>query len=186
MLRLLERPAKQRALHRVVRPTGRERRFRADDFILTKTDAKGRITYANDTFLAVSGFRESEVLGAPHSIVRHPAMPRCVFQLLWETISSGRELFAYVVNLCKNGDHYWVLAHVTATTDAEGRIVGYHSNRRSPDRAAVAKIEPLYEKLCAIERSHGDRRAGLEASRRHLDEFVAETGKSFNEFVLSL
>lgn len=186
MLRLLERPAKQRALHRVIQPTGKERRFRADDFILSKTDPKGRITYANETFLAVSGFREEEVLGAPHSIVRHPAMPRCVFHLLWETISSGRELFAYVVNLCKNGDHYWVLAHVTATTDAGGRIVGYHSSRRVPERGAVAKIEPLYEKLCAIERSHGDRKAGLVASRRHLDELVAETGRSFNEFVLSL
>jgi len=186
MLRLLERPAKQRALHRVIRPTGRERRFPADDFILTKTDPKGRITYANDLFLTVSGFREAEVLGAPHSIVRHPAMPRCIFQLLWETISSGRELFAYVVNLCKNGDHYWVLAHVTATMDGEGRIVGYHSNRRSPDPAAVAKVVPIYSRLCAIERSHEDRRAGLEASRRHLDELVAASGKSFNEYVLSL
>jgi PAS domain S-box-containing protein len=170
----------------VIRPTGRERRFRADDFILTKTDPKGRITYANDLFLTVSGFREAEVLGAPHSIVRHPAMPRCIFQLLWETISSGRELFAYVVNLCKNGDHYWVLAHVTATMDGEGRIVGYHSNRRSPDPAAVAKVVPIYSRLCAIERSHEDRRAGLEASRRHLDELVSASGKSFNEYVLSL
>jgi PAS domain S-box-containing protein len=186
MLRLLERPAKPRALHRVIRPTGRERRFRADDFLLTKTDAKGHITYANDTFLAISGFREEEVLGAPHCIIRHPAMPRCVFQLFWDTISSGKEIFAYVVNLCKNGDHYWVLAHVTATMDGDGKITGYHSNRRSPERSAVAHIQPLYEQLVAIERQHADRKAGLEASRRHLDEIIAATGKSFNEFVLSL
>lgn len=186
MLRLFGGPATQRTLRRVIEPTGRERHFRADDFILSKTDPKGRITYANDTFLAVSGFREDEVLGAPHSIVRHPAMPRCVFQLLWETISAGRELFAYLVNLCKNGDHYWVLAHVTATMDGEGRIIGYHSNRRWAERSAIAKIEPLYEKLCAIERSHGDRKAGLVASRQHLDQLLAANGKSFNEFVLSL
>ncbi|GBD44797.1 Aerotaxis receptor [bacterium HR40] len=186
MLDLLQRPKRQRALHRVVQPTGRERSFRSDDFILSKTDSKGRILYANDTFLAVSGFRESELLGAPHSIIRHPEMPRCIFQVLWETISSGREIFAYIVNLCKNGDHYWVLAHVTATMDGEGRIVGYHSSRRCPDRAAVTRIRPLYEELLAIERRHADRATGLKASRQRLDEIVASTGKSFNEFVLSL
>lgn len=122
----------------------------------------------------------------PHSIVRHPEMPRCIFQVLWETIASGREIFAYVVNLCKNGDHYWVLAHVTPTTGEEGRIEGYHSSRRSPDRAAVTRIRQLYEELLAIERRHDNRGAALQASRSHLDRLVAASEKSFNEFVLDL
>ena len=186
MLSLLERKPPTRSIRRTVTPTGRERRFRNQDFILSKTDLKGRITYANDVFLAISGFTEREVMGAPHSIVRHPEMPRCVFQFFWETIKSGNEIFAYVVNLCKNGDHYWVLAHVTPTFDAAGQIVGYHSNRRSPDRRAVAEIKEVYANLLAIENRHQDRKEGLAASRSALDKMLADKGLSFNEFTLSL
>ena len=95
--------------------TGVERTFGEDEIIVSKTDLTGRITYANDVFLRISGYAEAEVLGQPHSIIRHPGTPRAVFSLLWRTIESGREIFAYVVNRAKNGDHYWVLAHVTPT-----------------------------------------------------------------------
>src|ERR1700761_62065 len=96
-----------------VRPTGKERLWGAEDIIVSKTNLKGIITYANLTFLQVAGYSEEEVLGKPHSIIRHPDMPRCVFKLLWDSISAGGEIFAYVLNLASNGDHYWVLAHVT-------------------------------------------------------------------------
>ena len=118
-----------------VKPTGVERRFAEDEVIVSKTDLRGHITYANEVFVRVSGFREDELLGAPHSIVRHPDMPRCVVQLLWDRIAAWHEVFAYVLNMSKNGDHYWVHAHVTPTFDEQGKIVGYHSNRRVPDAA---------------------------------------------------
>lgn len=113
-------------------PTGVERTFEPDQIIVTKTDLQGRITYANDVFLGVSAFEEHEVLGQPHNIIRHPDMPRCVFQLLWDTLRAGEELFAYVVNLAGDGAHYWVLAHVTPSVGPTGTVVGYHSNRRVP------------------------------------------------------
>lgn len=91
-------------------PTGVERRFGEDELIVTKTDLKGRITYCNEVFVRMSGYTEQECLGEPHNIIRHPDMPRCVFKLLWDTIQGGQEIFAYVLNLSKNGDHYWVLA----------------------------------------------------------------------------
>jgi PAS domain S-box-containing protein len=144
--------------------TGVERNFDADEFIVSKTDETGKIIYANNVFLRVSGYEEDEVLDQPHSMVRHPDMPRAVFKLLWERIQSGREIFAYVVNTAKNGDHYWVLAHVTPTFDASGAVKGFHSNRRKPSPEQVAAIKPLYEKLVAIEVEHPDRKAGLEAS----------------------
>jgi hypothetical protein len=72
--------------------------------------------------------------------VRHPRMPRCVFKLLWETIQSGQDIFAYVCNLARNGDHYWVYAHVTPTFDEKGSIIGYHSNRRAPDPRSLASV----------------------------------------------
>ena len=134
-------------LRRPVRPTGVERTFGQDEIIVSKTDLKGRITYANRVFLQVAGYTEREVLGAPHSLIRHPDMPRSVFQLLWDTIQGGREVFAYVVNLAKNGDHYWVLAHVTPTFDDAGKIVGYHSMRRLPARRL--KRRAAYTQRCA-------------------------------------
>ena len=87
--------------------TGHEVFFDDDEIIVSKTDLTGKITYANDMFLRIAGYKEVEVLGQPHSLIRHPDMPRSIFKLLWDTISAGGEIFAYVMNRCKNGDHYW-------------------------------------------------------------------------------
>ena len=118
---------------------------------------QGRITYANDVFLRVAGYSEKEVIGSAHSLVRHPDMPRSVFKLLWDTIQQRHEIFAYVNNLACNGDNYWVLAHVTPSVGRDGRVVGYHSNRRVPDRAAVAVVDGLYAQLREEERRQGEK-----------------------------
>lgn len=167
-------------------PTGHEIQFDPDEIIVSKTDLRGRLTYANRVFLRVAGYTEDEVLGAPHSLIRHPDMPRCVFQLLWNTIQAERELFAYVVNLAKNGDHYWVLAHVTPSFDAAGQLVGFHSNRRVPERRAVERVRALYDHLRAEERRLGDSRAGMEAGTRLLEAALDEHGAPYDEFVFSL
>ena len=98
-----------------VQPSGRETFFPASELIVSKTDLKGRITYANRLFCKVAGYREAELIGQPHSIIRHPDMPRSVFRLMWDTIEDRREIFASVKNMASNGDHYWVFAHVTPT-----------------------------------------------------------------------
>src|SRR5476649_17918 len=103
--------------------TGVERTFGDDEIIVTKTDTKGRITYANDVFLRVSAYPETEMLGQPHSMIRHPDIPRCVFKLLWDELEARREIFAYVLNLAGDGAHYWVLAHVTPSVGSDGRVV---------------------------------------------------------------
>jgi PAS domain S-box-containing protein len=79
-----------------ITPTGVECFFPEDEIIVSKTDLKGLITYANHTFLSIAGYTEEEVLGQPHNIIRHPDMPRCVFKLLWDTLKLRREIFAYV------------------------------------------------------------------------------------------
>ena len=86
--------------------TGKERFFADDELIVSKTDLKGRITYANNLFLEIADYSEKEVLGQPHSLIRHPDMPRSIFKLLWDTIQGGSEIFAYVINGTKFGDHY--------------------------------------------------------------------------------
>src|ERR687897_472191 len=95
-------PQTTRGAHRSVRPTGVERTFSPDELIVSKTDPRGVITYANDVFLRVSGYAMDEVIGQPHNLIRHPDMPRAVFQLLWETLAAGRELFAYINNLASD------------------------------------------------------------------------------------
>lgn len=166
--------------------TGVERSFGTDEIIVSKTDPKGRIIYANEVFLRLAGYSEAEIIGQPHSIIRHPAMPRCVFKLLWDTIQAGQEIFAYVLNRSKNGDHYWVLAHVTPTFDAQGNIVSYHSNRRSPRREAVAKAETLYRDLLAVEAAAEDRKQGMENSFKVLVDKLQALGVPYDEFVFAL
>ena len=166
-------------------PTGHERTFDEHEFIVSKTDLKGRITYVNDVFLRVSGYAEREVMGQPHSCIRHPDMPRAVFGLLWSEIAAGREVSAYVKNLAKDGAHYWVLAHVGATV-RDGRIVAYHSNRRVPDRAAVAAIEPVYALLRAEERRHQHPGDALAASSALLQELLDDRGVDYDRFVWSI
>lgn len=176
-----------RKLSRTVQPTDRERTFEEDEVIVSKTDLKGHITYANRVFIRVAGFDEGELLGAPHSIIRHPDMPRCVFKLLWDTIEAGEEIFAYVKNMAKNGDYYWVFAHVTPSYDARGTLIGYHSNRRMPKRQVVKEtIVPLYRSLLAEENRHRDRKAGLANSSQMLHSLLEERRIGYDEFVFSL
>lgn len=164
-------------------PTGIERTFGEDEIIVSKTDLQGRITYTNAVFARVAGYTESELIGAPHSIIRHPEMPRCIFELLWTTLRAKREFFGYVNNLAKNGDHYWVLAHVTPTFDGRGEVTGYHSNRRVPHAEAVAQARALYSALLGEERRHSSRSEGLAASARMLTELLAARDQSYDEWV---
>ncbi len=169
-----------------ITPTGVERFFKASEVIVSKTDTRGRITYANHVFLKVASYTEEEVLGKPHSIVRHPGMPRAVFKLLWDTIASGEEIFAYVLNMAKNGDHYWVFAHVTPTLADDGAIIGYHSNRRVPERRAVDAAAALYKAVLAEEQRHADPRKGLEAGFKLLVDLLQSKKMAYEEFVWTL
>ena len=164
-----------------------EQFFDDDEIIVSKTNLKGHITYANDVFLKIAGYTEQEVLGQPHSLIRHPDMPRCIFKLLWDTVQDGREIFAYVVNRCKNGDHYWVYAHVTPSRTGTGEVVGYHSNRRVPDRQILeGTIIPLYKDLKAAEDKESNRKEGLVSSSAMVANLLQENKVQYDEFVATL
>jgi PAS domain S-box-containing protein len=133
--------------------TGVERHLDESDVLTSKTDLRGVITYANDVFIHVAGYNPEELYGAPHSVIRHPAMPRSVFHLMWKTIESGKEFFGYVVNRAKDGDHYWVLAHVVPDLDPRSNeIIGYHSTRRRPSREGVELAAKIYDAVLREER----------------------------------
>jgi PAS domain S-box-containing protein len=129
--------------------TGQERLFPADKTLVSKTDTKGIITFANKDFIEVSGFSEEELVGTNHNIIRHPEMPPAAFELMWKTLQRGLPWHGIVKNRCKNGDHYWVDAKVVPVKKG-GRIIGYMSVRTSPSREDVASAEAAYQ-LAATE-----------------------------------
>ena len=167
--------------------TGVERFFDDDEIIVTKTDLAGKLTYGNRTFYKLAGYTEEECIGQQHNIIRHPEMPRTVFDLLWKTLEQGNEIFAYVNNRSKNGDFYWVLAHVTPSLDVSGNIVGYHSNRRVPNpRIIKDHINPLYAELMQIERNASGPKEGIQKGYEKVLGILNETKMEFNELMFSL
>ena len=126
--------------------TQREYSFDARSTLLSVTDPKGRITYANSAFVAVSGFDRDELMGQPHNLVRHPDMPVEAFADMWATIKSGRSWTALVKNRRKDGDHYWVRANASPMV-RNGQIVGYLSVRTAPSREEVQAAEQLYRQF---------------------------------------
>ena len=168
-----------------VTPTDREKLMREEDFIVSKTDLKGRITYGNRIFIEFSGYSESELLGAQHNIIRHPDMPRGVFKFLWDTLAEGKECFAYVKNLAKDGSFYWVFANVTPSHDAQGRVEGYLSVRRKPKPAAVELLAGVYRLMLEAEQKAGPRDA-MAASLGLLTGILKDKGVPYDEFILSL
>ncbi|MBS4098585.1 MAG: methyl-accepting chemotaxis protein [Sulfuricella sp.] len=141
--------------------------------IVSKTDLKGIITYANQAFVDISGFSMEELIGKNHNLVRHPDMPEIAFADLWETIQANQPWRGIVKNRCKNGDFYWVEAYVTPIKD-NGRTVGYMSVRNTPQRDQVSAAENLY-------RAVREKRATLTGTlkgRRSLLSFKARLGIS--------
>ncbi|MCK5574221.1 MAG: PAS domain-containing protein, partial [Sphingomonadales bacterium] len=150
-------------------------------------DLKGKLTYVNNVFLRIAGYSERDCLGQPHNMIRNSEMPRCIFKLLWDTIQDGNEIFAYVVNRSANGDHYWVLAHVTPSYDVNGTMVGYHSNRRTPNREILeSTIIPLYKQLLAEEEKHANSKDGMEASMKMVTDLLEQKGVGYGEFIAGL
>lgn len=130
-----------------------ELQMKSGEFIVSKTDLRGNITYGNETFIEMSGYVEEELLSAPHNILRHEDIPKAVFKLLWERIAEPEGVFAYV----------------TPSFDSRGNKIGYYSVRRRPAPNAIALIEPLYRELLQIERQNG-----VSASQTRLNTILTE------------
>jgi len=155
--------------------------MKQEDFIVSKTDLKGRITYVNKIFMTMSDYTEEELLEKPHNIIRHPDMPKAVFKLLWDMIQNKEEIFAYVLNKTKRGDDYWVYANITASLDAKGNIIGYYSVRRKPNNDALKIIIPLYKQMLQAEK-----KGGITAGTKVLTDLLDEKGVSYNELIVTL
>jgi len=169
-----------------MKPTGVIRTFDPHEMHVTKTNADDVIVYANEAFLRITGYTEDEILGQTHEILRHPDMPRGLSKVLNAMIKEGRELLVYVPQLAKDGATYWVLAHITPSHDAHGRLVGDHSHDRWPHPDAVAEVSAFYAQLLAEERRHADPETGKAASARLCDELLQAKGMTFEQWVWSI
>ena len=164
-----------------ITPINKETVLKDGEFIVSKTDLKSRITYGNEYFISISGYSESEILGQPHNILRHPDVPQVAFKILYELLDRGEEFFGFVKNLKKDGGYYWVFANISPSFDTNGNIIGYYSVRRKPRDGFKEIIEPLYAKLKEIEET-----GGMNASYEVVQNLLKEKNLTFNELTLGI
>lgn len=158
-------------------PTNVEREVTSVDMIVSKGDAEGNITYTNPIFMKISGYSQGELLDKPHAILRHPDMPKAIFKYLWDNIKEGKEVHAFVKNLCKDGSYYWVLAQVRMAKNPDGSFRNYVSTRRAASPEAKKIMGELYAKMLEAEKLEG-----IEASVAVLESFLKERGYTFETF----
>ena len=164
-----------------ITPTNKETVLNENDFIVSKTNTKGIITYCNQIFMEMAGYDEDELIGKNHNLIRHPDMPKVAFKLAWDLIQSGKEFFGFVKNLQKDGGYYWVFTNITPDYDKNGTIVGYTSVRRKPSQKGIEAIIPIYKQLVSLEQS-----GGINSSLEFLTNFLNENNTSYDELVTSL
>jgi len=151
-------------------------------YIVSKTDPKGIITYGNDYFVQITGYKESELIGKPHNIIRHPDMPRFVFKFMWDRISQNQNIMAIVKNMAKDGRYYWVVTDFEPKVDKlTNKIVSYTAYRKAAPPEAVKTIEPIYKKMLEIEAE-----SGMEGSEKYLRGLLEEKKMTYDEFINSL
>lgn len=150
--------------------------------IMSKTDHRGIIEYANEVFSDVCGYEDYELMGQPHSIVRHPDMPKVIFKVLWENLNQGNNFHAIVKNLAKSGRYYWVVTDFEVTKNEAGDVVNIFGKRKAvPNEIIKDHIEPLYKKLLQIENA-----SGITYSEKYLVGFLEEKKCNYVEFIVSL
>ncbi len=128
--------------------TNTEHTMKDGEILVSKTNLRGIVVEANEAFLDIAGFDESELVGKNHNVVRHPDMPSEAFEDLWRTVKAGRPWLGYVKNRCKNGDFYWVEANVSPVFK-NGQVVEYLSVRSKPSAIGVDSATQHYQKIKA-------------------------------------
>ena len=156
-----------------------------DEFISSKTDPNGTLTYANSLFVKYSGYKESELLGQQHNIIHHPDMPRVIFKLMWDALQSKREFNGYIKNLNKNGSYYWVFANIAPSFSPDNELLGYYSVERKPDTEKLNYIKNLYADFMEIEQQSPPEES-INNSLYKLNILLNGREKGYDEFILTI
>lgn len=120
------------------------------DFLISRTDTQGIITYASDDFCKVCGFKKEELVGSPHNVVRHPDMPKAAFEEMWKTIKKNKKWTGVVKNRAKNGGYYWVVAEVSPFVK-NNKVIGYKSVRKKASEEQISEASKTYKEMIAKE-----------------------------------
>ena len=164
------------------KPTTNEIKLNPKRYIVSKTDKNGIIEYGNDYFVEISGYTEAELIGKPHSIVRHPDMPKVVFKMMWDRINRAQNIMAVVKNLAKDGSYYWVVTEFEPKVDPiTNEILSHTAFRKAAPQKAIDTMAPMYQKLIEIEKE-----GGVEASEKYLRGFLEDKGVTYDEFINKL
>ena len=162
-------------------PIDEEIKLDPNKSIMSKTDAKGIIEYANDYFIAISGYEEFELMGQAHNIVRHPDMPKVIFKIMWKEIKNGRPTFAIVKNMSKDGRYYWVLVNFEIRYNEDGKIESYYAHRKAVPEQAKFRIQNLYKKLRAIEVNQN-----IAVAYKYFEGLLEEEGKTYEDYIVDI
>ena len=149
--------------------------------IMSKTDKKGIIEYANDYFMEVCGYKEWELMAQPHNVIRHPDMPKIMFKILWDRLLNGQNIHAVVKNLAKDGRYYWVVTDFQIKYNDQGEIIALYSRRKAVPEKVKLFFSSLYKKLIDLEKT-----GGMEASGLYLTSYLEDAGMSYDDFILNL
>jgi PAS domain S-box-containing protein len=149
--------------------------------LVTKTNFKGIIVYGNDEFTKKSGFKKEEYIFKPHNIIRHPDMPKIIFEEMWKNIKKKKNFFSIVKNKTKSGNYYWVWTDFEIELDHSNLPDYYIATRRAVPSAAKKEIIKLYDELLVLEKTDS-----LQVAREYLEWFLKEKKMDFNEYMLSL
>ena len=167
----------------IIKPVPIDREIPLDPFrtIMSKTDKKGIIEFANDYFMEISRYKEWELMGQPHNVIRHPDMPKIIFKMLWDRLDEGQNIHAVVKNLAKDGSYYWVVTDFQTKYNDEGEIIAYYSRRKAIPESVKNYFTDLYNKLRKIEDN-----GGMEASGAYFNGLLEDAGLSYDDFVLDI
>ena len=163
-------------------PIDKEVGWNKSQVVISETDVYGRITNVNDVFCNVCGYSPEEMIGQPHSIIRHPDMPKLVFKLLWDNLKVGNNFIGVIKNLAKSGEYYWVITDFEMRRDATGNITHYIARRKSVPKAVIENyVAPLYETSLKLEKV-----GGMELSSRFFKNYLAKQGKDYIDFIIDV
>jgi PAS domain S-box-containing protein len=159
----------------------RELKLNQSDLIVSKANLEGIITYANPSFIKITGYKSYELMDQNHNIIRHPDMPKALFAYIWKELKNGNDAYGFVKNLTKDGSFYWVFAYMVPDYNEKGSVIGYHSERRAPNPKAIAEISILYEQI-----KHIEIRDGIESAVAHLHDVASQRAKNYYNYVYKL
>ena len=148
--------------------------------IMSKTDYKGVIQYANEYFMNICGYEEYELMGKPHNVIRHPDMPKVIFKFMWERLRKGENIYAVVKNLAKDGSYYWVMTTFETTYDEDGDILAHYARRKAVPIKARKTFEDLYKRIIKIENQNE------EVAEKFFYGFIEDSGKTYDDLFLSV